>query len=292
MDFRPDHEHEGGSDGCINFSDPDNQGLQQCLTKFGIPELFEEYAHKVSLADFLVIIAEAGMARTHRSFKDDDMSLANSFRDGFKWGRRSIEQCDWNEGRMPNPEHGCHGLGEGKEGLEQIFVDNIYKGRKDAWTMVAAISGAHTVGGAHKEFSGYNGWWSDVENQGLFNNDYYYSLVAKGWGPELKVDDNEGKNQWQRVDIPHEKTIEQLKKDKLSAAFYAAQEAALLDPKRGLFEKPLEGIQGHHEFMLTTDICLAMTRNTAVGNCFSRKGTFGDVDKVDITSTQHGNECR
>lgn len=65
MDFRPNHEHEGGSDGCINFSDPDNGGLQECLTRHGIPELFEEHRAKVSLADFLVIIAEAAMARAH-----------------------------------------------------------------------------------------------------------------------------------------------------------------------------------------------------------------------------------
>lgn len=37
----------------------------------------------------------------------------------------------------------------------------------------------------------------------------------------------------------------------------AAQLEALRDPKRGLFEKPEEGPQGHHEFMLNTDICLA-----------------------------------
>lgn len=60
--------------------------------------------------------------------------------------------------------------------------------------MVAAISGAHSVGGAHKEFSGYNGHWSDVENQGIFNNDYYRSLMLKGWGPEVAIDGNTGKN--------------------------------------------------------------------------------------------------
>jgi hypothetical protein len=53
--------------------------------------------------------------------------------------------------------------------------------------MTAAISGAHTVGGARLENSGYNGYWSDVENQGLFNNDYFRSIVLKGWAPEQRV---------------------------------------------------------------------------------------------------------
>jgi len=60
--------------------------------------------------------------------------------------------------------------------------------------------GAHTVGKASKENSGYNGHWSDAKNQGIFNNDYYKSLLTKGWGPELAVEKNEGKNQWQIVD--------------------------------------------------------------------------------------------
>lgn len=63
---------------------------------------------------------------------------------------------------MPDPEKGCFGK-DGHDGLKQIFVDNIYKGRKDAWTLTAAISGAHTVGGASKVNSGYNGHWSSAE---------------------------------------------------------------------------------------------------------------------------------
>jgi hypothetical protein len=36
MDFRylPDGGSLGGSDGCINFADHDNNGLPQCIAKF------------------------------------------------------------------------------------------------------------------------------------------------------------------------------------------------------------------------------------------------------------------
>ena len=38
MDFRylEDGSSTGGSDGCINFHDPDNKGVAECLTRFGV----------------------------------------------------------------------------------------------------------------------------------------------------------------------------------------------------------------------------------------------------------------
>lgn len=117
------------------------------------------------------------------------------------YGRTTTEACHWNEDRMPNPEHSCEGnVDLGQDGLRQIFVDNIYGGAPDAWTMTAAISGAHTVGSASPENSGYDGHWSDATNSGIFNNNYYHSLLWRGWGPELAVGGNTGKNQWKIVD--------------------------------------------------------------------------------------------
>jgi hypothetical protein len=52
----------------------------------------------------------------------------------------------------------------------------------EAWGLTAAISGAHTLGKAQVKNSGYNGWWSDAKNSMKFNNNYYSSLVFKGWG--------------------------------------------------------------------------------------------------------------
>jgi len=100
MDYRVDEEHQGGSDGCINFNDPDNAGLQKCLEFHEIPELYSNYKDHVSLADFIVIIAEAAMARSHSSYSAsdpyEDGTLAQKFRDGFKFGRVTDEECSWN----------------------------------------------------------------------------------------------------------------------------------------------------------------------------------------------------
>ena len=54
----------GGSDACINFDDPDNKGIPECLTRFKIGEIYQELKTEVSLADFFVIMAEAIAART------------------------------------------------------------------------------------------------------------------------------------------------------------------------------------------------------------------------------------
>ena len=67
--------------------------------------------------------------------------------------------------------------------------------------MTAAISGAHTIGSAKLENSGYNGFWSDAKSSGIFNNDYYMSAIAKGWGPERAVNGNPDKNQWKITEI-------------------------------------------------------------------------------------------
>ena len=65
MDFRPSENSDvrGGSDGCINFEDPDNKGIPECLARFDIPQLYDKWKDKVSLADFMVIIAEAAIGR-------------------------------------------------------------------------------------------------------------------------------------------------------------------------------------------------------------------------------------
>lgn len=121
MDYRENSSDVGGSDGCINFNDGDNKGLKSCLLKYDIPGVYTKYKNDVSLADFVVIIAEAAMARANGSYNADapfvEGTLANKFMYGFKYGRKTTESCEWTKGRMPNPEHGCEGR-DGHDGLK------------------------------------------------------------------------------------------------------------------------------------------------------------------------------
>lgn len=63
------------------------------------------------------------------------------------------------------------------------------------WSMrwATTLMGVHTIGKAHKENSGYNGSWVMPNSTGIFNNDYYRSMLHNGWGAQ-KVGPE--KHQW------------------------------------------------------------------------------------------------
>lgn len=218
----------GGSDGCVNFEDPDNKGLVECLTASGVASAYNDYCDHLSLADFIVVASEAVIIRTHSGYSATntfgDRTVGARFAGRFKAGRNTTAQCPNNVGLMPKAQDGC---GE----LKSIFLDHIYnksKSARGAWRLTAAISGAHTLGQARVNNSGFEGHWSDEANQGKFNNDYYRSLLMKGWGPELGV--SAGHDQWKRVD-----------------QFNSS----------GTFR----------EMMLNTDVCLAYNNNSAHDAC-------------------------
>jgi hypothetical protein len=180
MDFRrsaPVGEN-GGADGCIDFQDPDNAGLAACLQLLQ-PAYDAAFpcglltCQKVSLADFLVVAAEAIMEITRAT------PAPIGFKNNFKFGRTTSQTCTWANGRLPNPENGCldSPLPHLGESVKTSFVDSL----ELSWPQAATLMGTHTLGRAASANSGYNGWWSDPSNQGVFNNDYYKSLIGKGW---------------------------------------------------------------------------------------------------------------
>lgn len=75
MDYRRTAEagEVGGSDACINLAEADNTGLESCINSNGIPGVFDQVKAKVSLADFLVIISEAAMARAATDWNSNDI---------------------------------------------------------------------------------------------------------------------------------------------------------------------------------------------------------------------------
>lgn len=126
MDFRfqEDGSSLGGSDACVNFSDPVNSGLEACLKSSGIAAVYDKYCDFLSLADFMVIAAEAVMGRMATWYDSENPfaegSLAKEFRDAFKFGRTTVETCDQNTGLIPDSDVVC-------ASLDSIFKDHIYK---------------------------------------------------------------------------------------------------------------------------------------------------------------------
>jgi len=192
MDFNT-QTYDGGSNGCIDFSDVDNRGLFPCLAGDGefsqgltIGAAYADFCSEVSLADFIVITAEVLMMRT----RDDWAGVANmptrtfDLSEGFKFGRRTAETCSPKP--LPNPERSC-------VAVEENFVQELGL----TWPEAVAMMGVHTLGRTSVHNSGYDGWWNEGPEGRSFNNSYYVSLVAKGWMPKNM---GPGKNQWVRSD--------------------------------------------------------------------------------------------
>lgn len=96
---------------------------------------------------------------------------------------------------MPDPEKGCIDI-------NSIFGGHMFKYQqgREKKRLTAAIMGAHTLGSAKVENSGYKGSWSSEGSEGVFDNDYYRQMLTRGWGPDLAVNGDEGRNQWKTVD--------------------------------------------------------------------------------------------
>lgn len=175
------------------MEDPDNSGLEACIKATKLAEAYEAHCEKVSLADFIVIAAEAAMGRTANSWDAADPykvgTLTRDFRNSFQAGRTTVETCDWNVGLMPNAEMGC-------DHVKTMFTNHIFmdSGMNEFRDFTPAIQGAHTIGQARLKDSGYNGAWTSETSYGKFNNDYFKDILRRGWGPELAIDGNKGKN--------------------------------------------------------------------------------------------------
>jgi len=99
LDFRrsADGTTTGGLDACVNFADPDNAGLEQCLRKSKLSDVYGNWCDKLSLADFIVVAAESVMIKTQTKFNSTDPFAEKSFgamlRDRFRFGRATNTEC-------------------------------------------------------------------------------------------------------------------------------------------------------------------------------------------------------
>lgn len=115
MDFDRNAQPEfmGGSDGCINFQEEDNIGLEATWVPEGAPlekpplQLLYEEEYEVlgmSRADFWVAAANAVV-------KDASPNRALDL--PFRWGRESVDNCNFSLGRQPKAK-GCDDVEEGE----------------------------------------------------------------------------------------------------------------------------------------------------------------------------------
>merc|ERR1719277_2471533 len=191
MDFDP-IKGSGGSDGCIDFADPDNNGLKGCLlheikerdsSDVSLESMWQNWCTEISVADFFVIAAEALIEASLPEAQRAKMRAA--FEQQFRFGRETKTTCS--PGALPNPEEAC-------DAVEANFITNLGLN----WTTSTALMGVHTIGRALPENSGFDGFWVSGEGGRTFDNQYFKNMIGTGWMPQ-KVEDS-GKFQWVRSD--------------------------------------------------------------------------------------------
>ena len=175
---------KGAPNGCIDFNDADNSGLETVVQQLLALQtlLNATYNLSISLADLYQYAALCAVWCALPALPTGSSTTVMSL--PFKWGRTDASSCDHKEdsGRLPDSEKAFGEL----HSLAQRWGMNM----KD----IAALSGAHALGGTKANQSGYStpkrecgvgncgggnltGQWNP--NNALLNAQQYYALLLK-----------------------------------------------------------------------------------------------------------------
>jgi Peroxidase len=187
------HDCVGGCNGCINFNNPDNNGLQPAVSNLTTIYYANGYNKIVSLADFYALAATVSITNAvqesnyQRSGTLTSPCPVPSFT--MQWGRIDAKDCSRDNSVLPNPAMTGDAM--------FAYFANEFGFTKN---QVVALMGAHSFGSVSPANSGYNGKWTGQENKGL--SEVFYSImvdptvsftntdVANGTGPrwEFRAD--------------------------------------------------------------------------------------------------------
>ena len=154
------HDCVGGCDGCLNLNNLENNGLQQTYSRINNIYDNEDYnSTGMSRADFIALAGTVAV-RYASSQQEPPITL--------KYGRQDCPTSPNTNAteRFPN----AHG------DLDEVF-DVFQKTMNMTVRQVVAIIGAHTLGAAAINRSGFRGPW--VLRQNVFDNEFYRQL----WSP-------------------------------------------------------------------------------------------------------------
>ncbi|XP_013412191.1 putative ascorbate peroxidase [Lingula anatina] len=164
------HDCVGGCDGCVDFSNADNAGLQTVVglldalygdTSNGISAL-------ISRADFYALAGIVGVEvgaslqrRCGRNCVNPTPSVT------FRYGRTDCDPATVATRSFPS------GIANLTKTLQFFANEFSFTSRE-----TVALLGAHTLGEAHRENSGFRGRW--VPRKDSFDNDYFVKLADGG----------------------------------------------------------------------------------------------------------------
>jgi len=162
------HDCVGGCNGCINFNNPDNAGLQPAVDVFTSIYYINGFDKIVSLADFFALATYVSITNAVQSSNLQRSGTLTSpcpvpcF--SMQWGRTDTANCSNDNSQLPSP----------KMTGDQMFA---YFATQFGFTknQVVALMGAHSFGTASASNSGYSGKWTGTQNKGL--SEVFYSLM-------------------------------------------------------------------------------------------------------------------
>ncbi|XP_013412182.1 putative ascorbate peroxidase [Lingula anatina] len=180
------HDCVGGCDGCINLNNPDNAGLDTTFNALNDLYARERIDRIMSRADFFALAGIVG-AEVGSKMKSGQ-SQVQSPRIPFHWGRRDCPTSPITTEMRVFP----NALGNLTETVD--YFRRVFDLTPE---QLAAVLGAHTLGDARKDASGFDGEW--VIERDVFDNDFYRVLSDKTqlWVQENENPDDPNKPRWQ-----------------------------------------------------------------------------------------------
>jgi catalase (peroxidase I) len=163
-----------GPDGCIDFTNHKNKGLEEVVGTLNSLFVRKNYKVVISKADLIVLasIVAIEFASTLAVPEDTLFGLNLDTPPGplqlpFRYGRLDALQCD-DTGLLPSA---TLSLGELLDFFNSRYKMNLHE--------VVAIMGAHNLGRLQKDNSGFEGGWTLFQSS--FGNLYYKTFSERPW---------------------------------------------------------------------------------------------------------------
>jgi len=168
------HDCVGGCNGCLNVDNPDNAGLEDLVGNLETAYTDNSLSALVSRADFWayagIYAVKEAIASTNAGCDSEDCTVSDIDLT-FQTGRVDCATAPYTDADVQLP--GPH--------LTYAELTSFYYSRFGMTAEEAvAIMGAHTLGAASQDNSGFRGAWI-AGGAADFNNEYYTALLNNAW---------------------------------------------------------------------------------------------------------------
>jgi catalase (peroxidase I) len=157
----------GGMNGCIDFSAPDNNGLQTIISE--LEAVWLPFSAMITFADAIVVAAQLAI-RTASTPSGNNNGLPNTqtLNLALRVGRTDVATCNGLDTEIPPAS------------LTFPQMNTFFNSRFGLTpTEIVAALGAHSVGRAEAQNTGFEGGW--ISFQSSFTNNYFSTLIGIPW---------------------------------------------------------------------------------------------------------------